>query len=99
MSKCSTEANRLENQSQKEFDESTLKRQKLEQAIKQLEAARTHRIDKAALKDIEAHRNRRSLVIEASASERQSGERTAFRERCFVTAPASSSDPSNLPFG
>jgi len=47
-----------EDRLQQELEEASLKKRKLEEALKTVEATSKHRIDAAARQEIEAHKNR-----------------------------------------
>jgi hypothetical protein len=61
MPTCNSELRDLEHKLQQEFQETTARRQKLEDAIKKVEASSRRLIEMAALQDIEAYKNRRPL--------------------------------------
>jgi hypothetical protein len=58
------EARTLENELQRELQETTARRQKLEEAINSLNVASNCLIEKAALQEIEAHRKQRPFPSE-----------------------------------
>jgi hypothetical protein len=74
------EVSSIENELQREFQEAAAKRKKLEEAIKRVDAANKHLIEKAALQDIEAHKARCPSPTQAcrsrSEADRQPGATT-----------------------
>lgn len=65
MPTCNSELQASEDRLTKEIEEATAKRRKLEEDLRTVDAVSQRRIDLAALRDIEAYRNRRRLPHQA----------------------------------